>query len=88
MWENEKKTAIIIKFDFFKEWEKRNVYWAHKCNIKGCNDLVVFEHADFDLQNSDIFKGVYTFDDPNCNVCRKEFLVVPSNSVIDFNEEI
>ncbi|MGX5430281.1 hypothetical protein [Bacillus cereus] len=60
---------------------------AHKCNVKGCNGLVVFENADFDLQNPDTIKGVYALDNPNCNVCGKEFLVVPSYSVIDLDEE-
>ncbi|MBJ3788444.1 hypothetical protein I8J38_07100, partial [Bacillus sp. OA1] len=60
---------------------------AHRCNVKGCNGLVVFENADYDLQNPDTFKGVYVFDDPSCNVCGKEFLVVPSYAVIDFDEE-
>ncbi|XKK24628.1 hypothetical protein HFP65_25520 [Bacillus sp. CB62A.1] len=46
---------------------------AHKCNVKGCNGLVVFENADFDLQNPDTIKGVYVLDDPTCNVCGKEF---------------
>lgn len=60
---------------------------AHKCNVKGCNGLVVFENADFDLQNPDIIKGVHALDAPTCNVCGKEFLVVPSYSVIDFDTE-
>lgn len=60
---------------------------AHRCNVKGCNGLVVFENADFDLQNPDTIKGVYALDDPSCNVCGKEFLVVSSYSVIDFDEE-
>ncbi|XKK29819.1 hypothetical protein HFP64_00055 [Bacillus sp. AC79A.1] len=29
---------------------------AHKCNVKGCNGLVVFENADFDLQNPEQLK--------------------------------
>ncbi|MCU4824164.1 hypothetical protein OCA00_21325 [Bacillus cereus] len=60
---------------------------AHRCNVKGCNGLVVFENADYDLQNPDIIKGVYAFDDPSCNVFGKEFLVVPSYAVIEFDEE-
>ncbi|MGQ7875711.1 hypothetical protein [Bacillus sp. 1A] len=60
---------------------------AHRCNVKGCNGLVVFENADFDLRNPDTIKGVYALDDPSCNVCGKEFLVVPSYSVIDFDKE-
>lgn len=35
---------------------------AHKCNVKGCNGFVVFENADFDLQNPDTIKGVYALD--------------------------
>jgi hypothetical protein len=60
---------------------------AHKCNVKGCNGFVVFENADFDLQNPDTIKGVYALDVPTCNVCGKEFLVVPSYSVIDLDVE-
>ncbi|OLR26035.1 hypothetical protein [Bacillus cereus] len=60
---------------------------AHRCNVQGCKGLVVFENADFDLQNPGTIKGVYALDDPTCNVCGKEFLVVPSYSVIDFDEE-
>ncbi|MGQ3542413.1 hypothetical protein [Bacillus cereus] len=60
---------------------------AHRCNVKGCNGLVVFENADYDSQNPDTIKGVYAFDDPSCNVCGKEFLVIPSYAVIDFDEE-
>ncbi|MCC2483674.1 hypothetical protein LKM01_17770 [Bacillus pacificus] len=60
---------------------------AHKCNVTGCNGLVVFENADFDLQATETIKGVYALDNPACNVCGKEFLVVPSYSVIDFDED-
>ncbi|HDX9577657.1 TPA: hypothetical protein ROX88_001154 [Bacillus pseudomycoides] len=60
---------------------------AHKCNVKGCKGFVAFENADFDLQNPDTIRGVYAFANPTCNVCGKEFLVVPSYSVIDFDEE-
>jgi len=60
---------------------------AHRYNVKGCNGLVVFENADYDLQNPDTIKGVYAFDDPSCNVYGKEFLVVPSYAVIYFDEE-
>ncbi|MEB9614020.1 hypothetical protein P4J23_29115 [Bacillus cereus] len=60
---------------------------AHRFNAKGCNGLVIFENADYDLQNSDTIKGVYAFDDSSCNVCGKEFLVVLSYAVIDFDEE-
>ncbi|WP_165613745.1 hypothetical protein [Bacillus albus] len=41
----------------------------------------------FIFENSDIFKEVYVFDNPTCNVCGKEILVVPRYSVIDFDEE-
>ncbi|EJP81226.1 hypothetical protein [Bacillus cereus] len=60
---------------------------AHKCNVTGCSGLVVFENADFDLHNPETIKGIYAFDNPTCNVCGKEFLVVPSYSVIDFDEK-
>lgn len=56
---------------------------AHRCNVKGCKGLVVFENADFDMKNPDTIKGVYAYHDPSCNVCGKEFLVVPHYVVID-----
>jgi hypothetical protein len=56
---------------------------AHKCNQKGCNGFVVFENADFDITKPDTIKGLYAYDDPTCNVCGKEFLVVPHYVVID-----
>jgi hypothetical protein len=56
---------------------------AHKCNQKGCNGFVVFENADFDIKNPDTIRGLYAYDNPTCNVCGKEFLVVPHYVVID-----
>lgn len=60
---------------------------AHKCNVKGCTGHVVFENADFDLQKPDTIRGLYAYDNPTCNVCKKEFLVVPHYLVVDFDDE-
>lgn len=60
---------------------------AHKCNVEGCTGHVVFENADFDLQKPDTIRGIYAYDNPTCNVCKKEFLVVPHYVVIDFNSD-
>ena len=58
---------------------------AHKCNVEGCKGFIVFENADFDYNNFNTNKkhGVYTFDEPTCSECGKEFLVVPDYTVID-----
>ena len=60
---------------------------AHKCNVKDCNGLVVFENADIELLEFETIKGIWAYGNPKCNVCGKEFLIVPSYAVIDFNEE-
>lgn len=60
---------------------------AHKCNVEGCNGFVAFENADFDIKNPGTIKGMYAFTNPRCNVCGKEFLVVPHYAVIDWDEE-
>ncbi|WP_312117221.1 hypothetical protein [Brevibacillus reuszeri] len=60
---------------------------AHKCNVEGCTGHVVFENADFDMQKPYTIRGLYAYDNPSCNVCKKEFLVVPYYAVIDFNSE-
>lgn len=58
---------------------------AHKCNQKGCEGHVVFENADFDFKNIPTNEefGFYSFDEPKCNKCGKEFLVAPHYVVID-----
>ncbi|WP_172369597.1 hypothetical protein [Sporosarcina jiandibaonis] len=58
---------------------------ADKCNVEGCKGYVVFENADFDFNNFNTNKthGVWTFAEPTCSECEKEFLVVPDYSVID-----
>ncbi|PGB04337.1 hypothetical protein [Bacillus toyonensis] len=60
---------------------------AHKCNGKDCNGLVVFDNADMDLLEFETKKGIYAYGNSKCNVCGKEFLIVPSYAVIDFDEE-
>ncbi|MNL06607.1 hypothetical protein D3C87_1272470 [compost metagenome] len=58
---------------------------AHRCNEPGCKGFVIFENADFDLNDipKDDKYGCYAFDRPTCSECDKEFLVVPHYIVID-----
>ncbi|MEM5645587.1 hypothetical protein AAHH72_12270 [Bacillus cereus] len=60
---------------------------AHRCNEKDCDGLVVFDNADMDLLEFETIKGIYAYGNPKCNKCGKEFLIVPSYAVIDFDEE-
>lgn len=62
---------------------------AHKCNVQGCKGFVVFENADFDLNDVSVDEksGVYAFAKPKCSECRKEFLVVPHYVVVDYEAE-
>lgn len=58
---------------------------AHRCNQVGCNGFILFDNADFDYKaavNKD-----YTLDRPTCDTCGKEFMVVVSHVLIEFDEE-
>lgn len=59
---------------------------AHKCNQKGCNGFILFENADFNYKKS-LNKGEYVIDRPACNKCGKEFQVVISHTLIEFDED-
>jgi hypothetical protein len=62
---------------------------AHRCNQEGCNGFVVFDNADFDFKNIPTNKevGCYSFDEPTCNVCGKEFLVIPYYMVVEIKDK-
>jgi hypothetical protein len=62
---------------------------AHRCNEKDCDGFVVFENADFDFNDIPTDEKVrcYAFDNPTCNVCEKEFLVIPYYIVVDITDK-
>lgn len=58
---------------------------AHKCNQKGCDGFILFENADFNYKEALEDNGI--LDRPQCNKCGKEFMVVVSHTLIEFDEE-
>lgn len=59
---------------------------AHKCNQEGCNGFILFDNADFNYKKS-INNNEYVLDKPKCNKCGKEFQVVISHTLIEYDEE-
>lgn len=57
----------------------------HRCNQEGCNGFVAFDNADFDLKEA--VNKDYVLDRPTCDTCGKEFMVVVSHALIEFDEE-
>ena len=61
---------------------------AWKCVDSECKGHIVFENADFDLQNPETINGYYAYDNPKCTECGKEYLVVPHYTVVTGDGEL
>lgn len=59
---------------------------AHKCNQPNCNGFILFDNADFKYEKS-LEKDNGILDRPQCQKCGKEFIVVVSHTLIEFDEE-
>lgn len=60
---------------------------AWKCNQPDCKGYVVFENADFDIKDLEIIHGYYAHTDAKCTECEKIYIVVPTYTVANPEEE-
>lgn len=59
---------------------------AHKCNAPGCKGFIVFDNADFNLNNPPTVDGLQSLDEPVCTECGKQFKVIPHYVVVYIDE--